>query len=65
MDRTDRHWYTSSQAAGVLGVTREGVRQMVLRGVLPSRTSPLGRLFSKTVVHRLAEQRGQKTRPAA
>ena len=49
--------YTTSEAARVLGISAERVRQLAARGALPSRRTPLGRLYSRAAVEALAARR--------
>lgn len=48
---------TTSQAARVLGISAERVRQLAARGALPSSRTPLGRLYSRAAVEALAARR--------
>jgi hypothetical protein len=72
MDREHRDWYSVSQAAEVLGVTPEAVRLMSLRGDVPYRTTPLGRLYPRRRIDQEAVERrgriaamGRRAHPAA
>lgn len=48
---------TVSQSARLLGLSAERVRQLASSGQLPSTITPLGRLFERVDVERLARQR--------
>jgi hypothetical protein len=48
----------------VLGISAERVRQLAARGALPSRRTPLGRLYNRAAVEALAaRRRKQPTTP--
>jgi hypothetical protein len=64
MDRTDANLYTSRQAAAVLGVSQEWVRQLYLSGRLAGKVTPLGRLYSRKIIDRLAAERKQQKQAA-
>lgn len=51
---------STGQTARILGVSPVWVRKLAEDGVLSSQVTTLGRLFNKTEVERLAEQRAQK-----
>ena len=50
---------TTSQAARVLDVSAERIRQFAAQGALKSTATPLGKLYDPADVHRLAEERRQ------
>ena len=50
-----------SQASHILELSTERVRQLAASGELPSLETPLGRLFARTDVERLAERRRRAT----
>jgi hypothetical protein len=56
--------YSPAQAAGVLGMSTERVRQIARAGRLPCTWTPLGRLFHADAVDALARQRAQQPRRA-
>ena len=55
--------YTPAQAAGVLGVSAERVRQFARAGRLPCTRTPLGRLFDADAVDAMARARSAQPRP--
>lgn len=57
---------TRGQAASLLGVSPEYVRQLALAGLLTYVETPLGRLYDAESVHQLAESRrnARSGRPA-
>lgn len=55
--------YTPAQAAGVLGVSAERVRQFARAGRLPCTRTPLGRLFDADAVDAMAQARSSQSRP--
>ena len=52
--------YSPAQAAGVLAVSAERVRQLARAGRLPCTRTPLGRLFDADAVDALARERAQQ-----
>lgn len=52
---------TVSQAARLLGLSSERVRQLATSGRLASTRTPLGRLFDRDGVERLIAERANKT----
>ena len=52
--------YTPAQAAGVLGVSAERVRQFARAGRLPCTRTPLGRLLDADAVDAMARERAQR-----
>lgn len=58
MERDDE--LTTSQAAAILHVTPDRVRQLEREGKLPAHRTALGRLFDRAVVEQLARARAQK-----
>ena len=57
------HFITTSQAARTLGLSPERVRQFAVCGELASIETPLGRLFARVDVERLAEKRRLHSQP--
>ena len=60
MTITESRIYTPAQAAGVLGVSTERVRQFARAGRLSCIHTPLGRLFDTDAVDALARERAQR-----
>ena len=56
--------YTPAQAAGVLGVSAERVRQFARAGRLPCTRTPLGRLFDADAVDEMARARTSQPHPS-
>jgi hypothetical protein len=54
-------WVSAAQAARILGVTSARVRQLTLRGRLLYVQTPLGRIYSRHDVERLAQMREGET----
>jgi excisionase family DNA binding protein len=63
---TDTEWMTPAQAARVLGVSAERVRQLADAGYLAHQRTILGRIIDAESVERLrAEREAARLRPAA
>lgn len=56
----EREWLSTSQAARALGLSSQRVDQLAREGLLPYKSTPLGRLFACEDVERLAEERRKK-----
>ena len=52
--------YSPAQAAGILGLSTERVRQFARAGRLPCTRTPLGRLFDADAVDALARERAER-----
>jgi hypothetical protein len=48
-------WVSPAEAARLLGVTTSRVRQLSLAGQLPFEQTPLGRIYPRTEIERVAE----------
>jgi excisionase family DNA binding protein len=57
---TEARVYSPAQAASVLGVSTERVRQLGHAGRLPCTRTPLGRLFDADAVDAMARERAQR-----
>ena len=55
---------TTAQAARELNLSVERIRQLAAKGVLPSVTTPLGRLFDREDVNTLKLARTESASPA-
>ena len=53
-------WVSPAQAARILGVTTARVRQLALAGRLPFEQTPLGRIFPRDHIERLATDKQTK-----
>ena len=61
MKISDTRVYTPAQAAGVLGLSTERVRQFARAGRLPCVQTPLGRLFDADAVDAMAQERARQS----
>lgn len=55
---------TTAQAADILGVSAERVRQLVRTGELAAEMTPYGRLYARSDVEALRERRRKHSPPA-
>lgn len=55
-------WVSPAQAARILGVTTARVRQLALAGRLPFTQTPMGRIFAREEIERLAASRQSTTK---
>jgi hypothetical protein len=58
-------YLTSAQAARILDLSAERVRQLAQTGALACTVTPLGRLFRRTEVERLKSERAAKPNPSS
>ena len=63
MNISETRVYSPAQAAGVLGVSTERVRQFARAGRLACTRTPLGRLFDADAVDAMAQARSSQPRP--
>jgi hypothetical protein len=53
-------WLSPAQAARVIGVTPQRIRQLMRSGELKSSETPLGRILPRDEVERYARERAEK-----
>jgi excisionase family DNA binding protein len=59
---TDVDGLTTSQAARLLGLSEQTIRDFVKRGTLPATSTPHGSLIDEAAAHRLATERERQRR---